>query len=168
MLLVLRHLLAIAALPFVVTVLVPMWLARRNGVALKLGTTMPQLLLQIAGALLLLVGLALFAASLQRFVRDGRGTLAPWDPPSRLVLGGPYRYVRNPMISGVIFVLFGEGLVLVSVPHLEWALAFLAINCIYLPLLEEPQLRQRFGDSYVEYCKHVPRFIPRLRPWSKA
>jgi len=162
--LALRHLLAIAALPFVVAMLVPMWLARGNGVALRLGTTTPKLLLQIAGALLLLIGLALFAASLQRFVRDGRGTLAPWDPPGQLVLGGPYRYVRNPMISGVIFLLFGEGLILTSVPHLEWAVTFLAINCVYIPLLEEPQLRQRFGDSYVEYCKHVPRFIPRLRP----
>jgi protein-S-isoprenylcysteine O-methyltransferase Ste14 len=70
------------------------------------------------------------------------------------------------MISGVLFVLFGEALVLVSGPHASWALTFLVINLIYIPLLEEPPLRYRFGAAYAEYCKHVPRVIPRLRPWT--
>ena len=69
------------------------------------------------------------------------------------------------MISGVVLVLFGEALVLLSRPHFGWALIFLAMNFVYIPLLEEPGLRHRFGDSYVEYCRHVPRLIPRLRPW---
>jgi protein-S-isoprenylcysteine O-methyltransferase Ste14 len=69
------------------------------------------------------------------------------------------------MISGVVFVLFGEALVLLSRPHLTWAITFLAINFVYIPLLEEPQLKGRFGANYVEYCRHVPRLIPRLRPW---
>ena len=108
----------------------------------------------------------LFVASLRRFVREGEGTLAPWDPPQQLVVHGPYRYVRNPMISGVIFVLFGEALVLLSRPHAIWAAAFLALNLIFIPLVEEPRLAGRFGDSYREYQKHVPRIWPRLRPWS--
>ena len=166
MIVLIRHLLAIAALPFVATVLVPIWVARRNGAALALGTTAPHVLAQIAGVGLLLIGLALFVSSLRRFAGDGKGTLAPWDPPRHLVVSGPYRYVRNPMISGVLFVLFGEALVLVSAPHLSWALAFLVVNLVYIPLLEEPQLERRFGPPYAEYRKHVPRLLPRLRPWT--
>ena len=69
------------------------------------------------------------------------------------------------MISGVVLVLFGEALLLLSWPHVTWALIFLGINAIYIPLLEEPLLAERFGESYREYCRHVPRLLPRLRPW---
>jgi protein-S-isoprenylcysteine O-methyltransferase Ste14 len=161
----LRHLLAIAVLPFTVTVLVPVWIARRYGVTLAEGRNLGALLLQFAGLEVLCVGLLLFAASLRRFAGDGRGTLAPWDPPRALVVRGPYRYVRNPMISGVVFVLFGEAMVLQSVRHAEWAAAFLVINLIYIPLLEEPTLEARFGRAYDEYRRNVPRILPRLRPW---
>jgi len=160
-----RHLLSIALLPFTVAVLVPLWLARSNNISPAIGTTVPQMFAQVVGVLLLVIGLILFSTSLRKFVTEGEGTLAPWDPPRRLVVRGPYRYVRNPMISGVLFVLFGEALVLLSRPHFVWALIFLGANFIYIPLLEETGLRHRFGDSYVEYCHHVPRLIPRLRPW---
>jgi protein-S-isoprenylcysteine O-methyltransferase Ste14 len=161
----LRHLLAIALLPFTVAVLIPLWIARRSGVALALGSSAAELALQGLGVALLGVGLLLFLASLRRFASEGQGTLAPWDPPRALVLRGPYRFVRNPMISGVIFVLFGEALVLLSPAHGAWALAFLAANLLYIPLVEEPQLEQRFGEAYLEYRRHVRRFLPRLRPW---
>ena len=160
-----RHLLSIAALPFMVTVVIPTWLAGRNNVHFAIGVSFLEMLRRIAGMILLGIGVFLFASSLRRFATEGKGTLAPWDPPRRLVLHGPYRYVRNPMISGVIFVLFGEALVLLSKPHLEWALIFLVANFIYIPILEEPQLKRRFGGDYVEYCRNVPRLIPRLRPW---
>ena len=122
--------------------------------------------MQIAGLGLMLVGLSLFVSSLWRFANVGKGTLAPWDPPRRLVIYGPYRYVRNPMISGVVLMLFSEALMLYSGPHVQWALIFLVINLIYIPLLEERQLKARFGEEYVEYCRHVPRLLPRLRPWT--
>jgi protein-S-isoprenylcysteine O-methyltransferase Ste14 len=160
-----RHLLSITLLPFTVAVLIPLWLARTNNISLAIGITLSQVFLQVVGVLLLVVGLILFSASLRKFATDGEGTLAPWDPPRRLVVRGPYRYVRNPMISGVVSVLFGEALVLLSRPHFVWALIFLGVNFIYIPLLEETGLRLRFGDAYVEYCRHVPRLIPRLRPW---
>ena len=160
-----RHLLSIAALPFVVAVLVPWYLARTNNISPVLGTTAPVLFAQFGGVLLVTVGLFLFASSLRRFATEGEGTLAPWDPPRLLVVRGPYRYVRNPMISGVLFILFGEALFLLSRPHLTWALIFLAANAVWIPLWEESDLRRRFGDSYVEYCRHVRRFLPRLRPW---
>jgi protein-S-isoprenylcysteine O-methyltransferase Ste14 len=160
-----RHLLSVALLPFSVAVIVPLWLARNNNISPVIGTTGPQMLVQVVGLLVLAVGLILFSASLGNFVTEGEGTLAPWDPPRRLVVRGPYRYVRNPMISGVVLVLFGEALTLLSRPHFIWALIFHAVNSIYIPLLEETGLRHRFGDSYVEYCRHVPRLIPRFRPW---
>jgi protein-S-isoprenylcysteine O-methyltransferase Ste14 len=161
-----RHLVSIAVLPFTVAVLIPVWLARRNGTSLSIAGDPGGIAAQLVGVIVLIVGVVLFAASLQRFWSEGKGTLAPWDPPRELVVNGPYRYVRNPMISGVIFVLFGEALILRSRPQLSWALIFLAANFVYIPLLEEPMLRARFGESYARYCRNVRRFIPRLTPWS--
>jgi protein-S-isoprenylcysteine O-methyltransferase Ste14 len=165
MIMFLRHLLAIALLPLTVTALVPIWIAQRNGVAVTVGSSVGLVLLQLIGVTLLALGLVLFVASFWRFTTEGKGTLAPWDPPRVFVVNGPYRFVRNPMISGVILFLFGEALVLRSLPHAIWAVCFLSINLLYIPLVEEPQLERRFGDSYREYCQHVRRFIPRLRPW---
>jgi protein-S-isoprenylcysteine O-methyltransferase Ste14 len=164
----LRHLFAIAALPFVVTVVIPVWIARRRAIGLAIGSTAAEWGLQLLGVGLLAVGLLLFVSSLRRFATEGEGTLAPWDPPRKLVVRGPYRYVRNPMISGVVCILFAEAALLRSVPHAQWALTFLVINLVYIPLLEEPQLEARFGESYREYRRHVPRLIPRLRPWTSS
>jgi protein-S-isoprenylcysteine O-methyltransferase Ste14 len=162
-----RHLLSIALLPFTVAVLVPYWLVRGKPLTITMGSTPLQLLEQAAGIFLLVIGLILFLTSLRRFATEGKGTLAPWDPPSELVVRGPYRYVRNPMISGVVLVLFGEALVLFSAPILGWAVTFLAINLVYIPLLEEPMLSARFGERYQEYCRNVPPLIPRVTPWSR-
>jgi protein-S-isoprenylcysteine O-methyltransferase Ste14 len=162
---VVRHLLAIVALPVTVAVAIPLWIARRNDTVPAWPSSLPGAVAVAAGIIFLAVGFLLFAASLRRFATEGRGTLAPWDPPRRLVVSGPYRYVRNPMISGVVFTVFGLGLILRSAPHLEWAATFLAINLVYIPLLEEPFLEQRFGRDYDEYRRHVRRFLPRLTPW---
>ena len=162
---VIRHLLAIALLPFTVAVVVPVWIARRYGVVPLVGGPLGAIAVQLAGVAVLGVGLALFVASVWRFATEGKGTLAPWDPPRAFVVNGPYRFVRNPMISGVIFLLLGEALVLLSLPHGVWAAAFFVLNLIYIPLIEEPQLEQRFGEPYREYRRHVRRFVPRLRPW---
>jgi protein-S-isoprenylcysteine O-methyltransferase Ste14 len=165
MVMILRHLLAVAILPFTVAVLVPVWIARRYGMTAAAGSSVAQALVQSFGALLGAIGLALFVSSLRRFAAEGNGTLAPWDAPRRLVVRGPYRFVRNPMISGVAFILFAEACVLLSRPHATWAMLFVAINVIYIPLLEEPQLEARFGESYRDYCRNVPRLLPRRRPW---
>ena len=90
MITLLRHLLAIAVLPFTVAVLVPVWIAQGYGVALTLGRSVGPVLLQLVGLGLLSLGLVLFAASVWRFATDGKGTLAPWDPPRVFVVRGPY------------------------------------------------------------------------------
>lgn len=165
MLVLLRHVFAFLALPFTVTVVVPIYLLRgAQGSDLRAGAS-ALLCLRAAGVLFLLVGLALFVSSLYHFATRGRGTLAPWDPPTVFVVTGPYRYVRNPMISGVIAVLLSEAAMLGSAALLVWAATFTAINLVYIPLVEEPSLQRRFGDAYREYRRHVHRFVPRLSPW---
>ena len=166
MLTFLRHLASVVILPVTVAVIVPTWIAVRSGASFAPASDAWGVLLELAGVLAIAIGLALFTESLRRFASNGRGTLAPWDPPRQLVIQGPYRYVRNPMISGVLFVLVGEALVLRSVPHAAWAATFLVINLVYIPLIEEPMLEARFGEAYREYCRHVGRVIPRLRPWT--
>jgi len=100
------------------------------------------------------------------FARVGRGTLAPWDPTRHLVVAGPYRYVRNAMISGVALMLLGEAAFWGSRAVGLWAACFLAINHLYFVLSEEPGLERRFGQQYRTYKAEVPRWIPRLRPWA--
>lgn len=169
MVMLLRHLLSILLLPTMVAVVVPTTLLRRSGprIALGSGGVLPWLRVG-AGTVLLLCGLALFAWSVGLFARVGRGTLAPWDPTKQLVAVGPYRHVRNPMISGVFLMLVGEALLWGSRPVAIWAATFLFINQVYFVLLEEPGLERRFGAAYRTYKAHVPRWIPRLRAWNGA
>lgn len=119
-----------------------------------------------AGVGLACVALALAISTMQLFVRVGKGTPAPWDPPQHLVVEGPYRYVRNPMISGVLFGLAAEALWFHSWPLAAWLGLFFVANNIYFPLVEEKKLLARFGDQYALYKANVPRWLPRLKPWS--
>jgi protein-S-isoprenylcysteine O-methyltransferase Ste14 len=161
-----RHVRAIGLLPFVATLVVPAFFVWRGDVSVGWGlpdwlAVLPALL----GVSLVGVGLVLFVRTVALFATVGRGTLAPWDPTSRLVVRGPYRHVRNPMISGVFFVLLGEAVGLGSPALLIWSAAFLAVNALYMPLFEEPGLKRRFGADYDMYAANVPRWLPRLRPW---
>jgi protein-S-isoprenylcysteine O-methyltransferase Ste14 len=163
---VLRHVLSVFILPVTVVVAVPLWIAREYAVRASWPASPTGWGAAAAGAAMATIGLALFTASLRHFAIHGRGTLAPWDPPRRLVVRGPYRYVRNPMISGVIFMLSGLALGLRSAPHATWAACFMVANLLQIPLLEEPQLEARFGSAYRRYRSAVPRFVPRTRPWT--
>jgi protein-S-isoprenylcysteine O-methyltransferase Ste14 len=164
----LRQLISFLLLPGVVAVAMPVWLARRNPPVAALGADAMGVALLVVGVCTGVVGLWLFGYSLAHFISRGRGTLAPWDPPRRLVVSGPYRFVRNPMISGVCFVLVSEALILRSPAHGWWAAAVLLINAIYIPLIEEPTLHSRVGEPYREYSRHVRRLLPRLRPWQST
>jgi protein-S-isoprenylcysteine O-methyltransferase Ste14 len=166
MLYLLRHLFSILVLPFTVTVIVPLWLLR-NDVSRDLAQQDDgvRLLVLAAGSAALLIGLTLFISTVSHFARTGRGTLAPWDPPRVLVVNGTYRYVRNPMISGVLFILLAESLLTGSRRIVMWFILFLIINLVYVPLLEEPGLGARFGEQYRLYKENVPRWLPRVKPW---
>jgi len=164
----LRHLLSILLLPFLVTVVVPLWLLNKFAAGdMRWGNvTLLVWMLRLAGGVLGLIGLGLFSWGVSLFARVGQGTLAPWDPTRRLVAVGPYRHVRNPMISGVALMLLGQALFWGSGILGLWAGCFVLINHIYFLLSEEPGLEQRFGNSYRLYKSNVPRWIPRLKPWS--
>ncbi len=119
----------------------------------------------ILGLILIIAGLTIMGFTISSFIRIGKGTLAPWSPTKKLVVAGLYRYVRNPMILGVFTVLVGEATCIWSVALLEWAITFFFINTIYFTLYEEPGLKERFGEDYVNYKKHVSRWLPRLTPF---
>lgn len=164
---VLRHVLAILILPVTVLALVPGWILTTFGAhdsRWPAGSGLHSLF-QVVGVTLFVAGLALFAWCVVLFARIGRGTLAPWDPTQRLVAVGPYRHVRNPMISGVATMLGGEALATGSLFIAGWLMTFLLINHSYFLIAEEPGLARRFGQSYDEYRAAVPRWIPRLTPW---
>jgi protein-S-isoprenylcysteine O-methyltransferase Ste14 len=156
-----RQLISILILPGTVLVLVPRWLLRNE----EPRAVWPPLPSGAAGVAVFLLGFVFFAWSVSLFTKVGRGTLAPWDPTRRLVAVGPYRHVRNPMISGVVLMLAGEALFFQSRSVALWALTFLLVNHVYFVLLEEPGLEGRFGEEYRAYKAHVPRWLPRLRPW---
>jgi protein-S-isoprenylcysteine O-methyltransferase Ste14 len=116
--------------------------------------------------ILAILGIALSSWTATLFMKFGEGTPAPWDPPKKLVVRGPYRYVRNPMITSVLLTLCAEAIFFQSWPIGIWMVSFFALNAIYFPLVEEKQLEKRFGAAYLEYKSHVPRWIPRLRAWT--
>jgi len=151
-----RQLRAIALLPGTLAIALPALLVWLGGANVEPVTA-------VLGAVLVAIGVALVVWTVTLFGKVGHGTLAPWDPASALVVQGPYRYVRNPMITGVAAILAGEALFFRS-----WAIAialavFVLVNAIYFPLFEEPGLRRRFGAEYEEYCARVPRWLPRVR-----
>lgn len=158
-----RHTRAALAFPVLVTVLVPAVILAFTGADPADGAG--GLARTLAGALLALLGLALLVWTVTLFDRKGDGTLAPFDPPRRLVVHGPYRHVRNPMISGVTGIVLGESVMAGSWWIALWGLVFLGVNLSYIRLKEEPALARRFQDDYLRYQDHVHRWVPRLRPW---
>jgi protein-S-isoprenylcysteine O-methyltransferase Ste14 len=155
-----KHLRDIILLPFTVTMVIPYLLLGNKGQYLP---HVPSL--KIIGWLIAVFGAALFVYTVFLFKLLGQGTLAPWTPTQKLIVDGPYRYCRNPMITGICCMLVGEGLMLYSVSILVWAAAFFLINTVYFIFVEEPGLLQRFGSDYLRYKKNVPRWLPRIRPY---
>ena len=167
---VLRQLLAILLLPVSAGITVPALLTLiTRAVRPGWGLAEPWAYVPMAGgAALTALGIALAAGTIRLFARLGRGMLAPRGPARQLVLAGPYRYVRNAMISGVGLVLLAEALLLGSLPRLVCFGVFGAVNAIYIPVVEEPDLLERFGAAYVRFRDNMPRWMPRLRRWEGA
>jgi protein-S-isoprenylcysteine O-methyltransferase Ste14 len=120
---------------------------------------------QILGALLIAAGAAGLLDSFARFALQGQGTPAPAFPTRRLVITGLYRYVRNPMYMAVTASTLGQGLLLLNARVLAYgAVVWLAFH-LFVVGYEEPTLRSSFGSQYQDFCRAVPRWIPRLSPW---
>jgi protein-S-isoprenylcysteine O-methyltransferase Ste14 len=154
-------------LPFLMVVILPYWLLTSDpaGDARWTPGTPVRWIAGVAGALLFAAGLALLIWCIRLFGRVGQGTLAPWDPAHKLVASGPYRYVRNPMISSVALMLAGEALFWGSARLGLYLIVFVLVNHLYFILSEEPGLERRFGEPYRDYKAQVPRWIPQLKPW---
>ena len=149
--LLIRSLLAAALLPGTVTIIVP-WLILGRGAST--GAHWP-------GLVLVALGAAILFRCIWEFAVSGRGTLAPIDPPTRLVVNGLYRYVRNPMYVGVVLILAGEAWVFWSGGLAIYAGGFFAVANLFIVVHEEPALRRKFGESYDEYMRTVPRWVPK-------
>lgn len=149
-------------LPVTVVVVIPLWIYHRfEGPWCWDGN-----LRQWIGVWLIANGAGLAAWCANLFNVVGRGTPLPFDPPKCFVVSGPYRYVRNPMMLGMLLILLGE-----TVLSGAWRLGMYAVVIAILAHLfvrywEEPDLRRRFGPAYKAYCAQVLRWIPRRAPWS--
>jgi protein-S-isoprenylcysteine O-methyltransferase Ste14 len=128
-------------------------------------STGPPLALQVVGVGLIAAGAAVLLHAFARFVVEGIGTPAPVAPPERLVVGGLYRHVRNPMYVAVAATIVGQAALLGRPVLLLYALAFTAVVAAFVYGYEQPVLSKRFGERYEEYRRNVPAWWPRLRPW---
>ncbi len=118
----------------------------------------------VAGGVLVIAGSAVLVAAFVRFVREGVGTPAPVGPTEALVVGGSYRYVRNPMYLAVIGVIVGQVLLLGSLTLLLYAVGAAAAMATFARFVEEPALQRRFGRQYDDYRAAVPAWVPRRPP----
>jgi protein-S-isoprenylcysteine O-methyltransferase Ste14 len=120
---------------------------------------------RVLGVILLVAGLIALVQAFVRFVVEGFGTPAPVAAPDRLVVGGVYRYVRNPMYVAVLAAIIGQALLLGRLGLLLYAGAAWLIVAAFVHWYEEPTLTRRFGAEYEAYRRAVPAWWPRLRPW---
>lgn len=151
---------ALLVLPFNVLVTIPALILIFSKTPFRLSVSG----LLVLGSLFFIIGLSLAVSTVRLFIGFGQGTPAPWSPPQKLVLSGPYRYVRNPMIIGVCLMLLGEVCFFLNNGLAVWLLIFVMINLIYIPLVEEKGLSKRFGEDYSAYKRQVPRWIPLKKP----
>jgi protein-S-isoprenylcysteine O-methyltransferase Ste14 len=121
--------------------------------------------LRVLGVLIAAAGLVVLLPAFGRFAFEGLGTPAPVAPTERLVVGGAYRYVRNPMYLAVIALIVGQGLLLGRPVLFAYAGAFWAVVAAFVHGYEERTLTRRFGDEYEHYRRAVPAWVPRRTPW---
>jgi protein-S-isoprenylcysteine O-methyltransferase Ste14 len=141
---------------------VPYWISRWHGGRAFVGSSA----VRILGLLLIIFGAPLLLDSFTRFALQGLGTPAPVVPTKHLVVTGLYRYLRNPMYVGVASIIFGQALYFLSIRVLEYGMAICLAFHLFILLYEEPTLRRTFDREYEEFCENVPRWIPRLTPWT--
>ena len=120
------------------------------------------------GVILIAAGAASCSTPSARFVSRASAPRLPWQPPQRLVVGGVYRHVRNPMYVAVLAMILGQALLLGRSVLLAYAVVLWVIFASFVRFYEEPTLSERFGADYEAYRSHVPAWLPRLRPWQHA
>jgi protein-S-isoprenylcysteine O-methyltransferase Ste14 len=118
-----------------------------------------------AGVALVVLAVVVLVRAFARFVVEGGGTPAPVAPTERLVVGGDYRFVRNPMYLAVVTAVLGQAMIFGSLALLGYALAVWAITAAFVRWYEEPLLLERYGAEYQRYREAVRAWVPRLRPW---
>jgi protein-S-isoprenylcysteine O-methyltransferase Ste14 len=149
--------------PGVVAGLVPWWLTGwRARLPRQVWAWAP---LRVVGGILIAAGVLVLVSAFVRFVAEGAGTPAPVAPTERLVIGGLYRYVRNPMYLAVVATIAGQALALGQLSLLLYATAVGAAMAAFVHGYEEPVLHHQFGAQYQAYQRAVPAWWPRRRPW---
>ena len=123
---------------------------------------------RVAGLIMLVLGVIVLVQAFARFVAEGHGTPAPAAPTERLVIGGLYRYVRNPMYLAVVAAITGQGLALGQPILLGYAAAVWVTTAAFARWYEEPALARQFGAQYEAYRCNVPAWRPRTRPWQQG
>jgi len=117
------------------------------------------------GAALVVVAIVVLIRAFARFVTEGSGTPAPVAPTERLVIGGEYRFVRNPMYVAVIGAVLGQVMIFGSLPLLVYAVVVWGVMAAFVHWYEEPVLLERYGEEYQRYRRAVPAWLPTLHPW---
>ena len=158
-----NHFMSILILPFVVLVVIPYVILKYS---IEITCHTGHVTFQVLAYIFIVLGLGLMLWTILLFAKQGKGTLAPWNPTVILVINGPYKYVRNPMILGVLLVLLAESFYFNSLTLLIWMILFFFINNIYFEHFEEPELERKFADDYVDYKTNVRRWIPKTRGYS--
>ena len=166
-----RHLISFLLAPVTMTLVIPVSIVITThrwpsdlGSGLKVG-------LAVVGGLMIAGGVALLVWTVLLFDRVGKGTLGVgkvMGEPVNLVVRGPYRHVRNPMISGVLWILLGEAAVMASGWLLLWFAVFAAFITSLIRFWEEPHLVERYGSEYITYQQNVPAWIPRISAWETS
>ena len=147
---------AILLLPFNVTIIIPtllLWYTDYQW-------CIPSISQIVLGVILFCGGLGLFIKTTLLFHKVGQGTLSPLAPPKRLIIKGPYKRVRNPMLLGILCILLSEALLFSSSCIFIYTLIFFVVNCIYFKTVEEKRLIKRFGQDYIVYRDSVPMWLP--------
>lgn len=118
--------------------------------------------LKALGVLFILSGSGMFIYCSKIFKTHGKGTPIPIEPPKKVVHQGPYRFVRNPIYLGYFAIVIGEAMIFGAALLFVYAAILIAAIHLYVVLFEERELKQRFGESYIEYTKQVPRWFPKM------
>jgi protein-S-isoprenylcysteine O-methyltransferase Ste14 len=119
-------------------------------------------LLDLLGVFFVLTGVSIHLSSTYFFKFIGGGTPVPVEPPKKLVRSGLYKFVRNPMYLGVFSIILGGFFIFGYLLLLIYAFLFLGAIHFYVVLIEEPRLRERFGQEYTDFTKLVPRWLPKI------